>query len=183
MKRSVSLWECEVNIADDNLSGRIVPSPPSIRVYRVLWLSGWSTPHFSRRCLRFYEDQFEALSQTEPYNQIQQEVRAIREYVGFYETAPQMDADSVNHYRKLADYENIVLAGTYSENHGFMFITWNQDKERSYVSDGDYSPNYAYAKESFVRRSGLIQKQRFFQSEEAEKSPFAFRDSAVFHGW
>lgn len=118
--------------------------------------------------LRFYEDQFEALSQTELYDKIHQEVRAIREYVGLYEEAPQMEADGVHDYRKLAEYGNIVLAGTYSENYGFMFTTWNQDKERGYVSSGDYSPNYEYAKESFVRRSGLIQEQRLFQPAEAE---------------
>ena len=118
--------------------------------------------------LRFYEDQFEALSQTELYDKIHQEVRAIREYVGLYEAAPQMEAEGVHDYRKLAEYGNIVLAGTYSENYGFMFTTWDQDKERSYVSGGDYSPNYAYAKESFVRRSGLIQEQRLFQPAEAE---------------
>ena len=80
--------------------------------------------------LRFYEDQFEALSQTELYDKIHQEVRAIREYVSLYEAAPQMEADGVHDYRKLAEYGNIVLAGTYNENHGFMFTTWDQDKER-----------------------------------------------------
>ena len=88
--------------------------------------------------------------------------------MGLYETSPQMEADGVHDYRKLAEYGNIVLAGMYSENHGFMFTTWDQDKERGYVSGGDYSPNYAYAKESFVRRSGLIQEQRLFQPAEAE---------------
>ena len=155
----------------DHLSGRTAAPPSSIRLYWVLWLSGWSAP-FCRQTpegfLRFYEDQFEALSQTELYDKIHQEVRAIREYVGLYEEAPQMEADGVHDYRKLAEYGNIVLAGTYSENYGFMFTTWNQDKERGYVSSGDYSPNYEYAKESFVRRSGLIQEQRLFQPAEAE---------------
>lgn len=118
--------------------------------------------------LRFYEDQFEALSQTELHDKIQQEARTIREYVYLYETAPQMEADGVENYRKLAEYGNTVLAGTYSENHGFMFTTWDQDKERGYVSAGDYSPNYEYVKQSFVRRSGLLQEQRMFQPEEAE---------------
>lgn len=118
--------------------------------------------------LRFYEDQFEALSQTELYDQIRQEAREIREYVGLYEAAPQMEADGVQDYRKLAEYGNVVLAGKYSEHHGFMFTTWDQDKKRCYVSGGDYSPDYEYAKESFVRRSGLIQEQRLFQPKEAE---------------
>lgn len=118
--------------------------------------------------LRFFQDQLETFNQTEIYNKIQEVTRAIREYVGLYEAAPQMEAEGVHDYRKLAEYGNIVLAGTYSENNGFMFTTWDQDKERGYVSGGDYSPNYAYAKESFVRRSGLIREQRLFQPEEAK---------------
>lgn len=118
--------------------------------------------------LRFGRDQLEADDFRDICEKIQQETRAIREYVGLYEAAPQMEADGVRDYRKLAEYGNIVLAGTYSENYGFMFTTWDQDKERGYVSGGDYSPNYEYAKESFVRRSGLIQEQRLFQPAEAE---------------
>ena len=56
----------------------------------------------------------------------------------------------------------------YSKNYGFVFTTWDQDKKRSYVSGGDYSSNYEYVKEAFVRRSGLIREQRLFQPAEAE---------------
>lgn len=118
--------------------------------------------------LRFFQDQLEAFNQTEIYNKVQEEARAIREYVGLYEAAPQMEAVDVQEYRKLAEYGDIVLAGMYSKDHGFMFTTWEQDKTRHYVSGGDYSPNYAYVKESFLCRSGLLSKERLFLPEEAE---------------
>lgn len=118
--------------------------------------------------LRFDREQLEADGFRDICEKIQQEARTIREYAGLYEAAPQMEADGVQDYRKLAEYGNVVLAGKYSEHHGFMFTTWDQDKKRCYVSGGDYSPDYEYAKESFVRRSGLIQEQRLFQPKEAE---------------
>lgn len=118
--------------------------------------------------LRFFQDQLETLNQTEIYNKIQEETRAIREYVSLYEAAPQMEAEDVHEYRKLAEYGDIVLAGMYSKDHGFMFATWEQDKIRNYVFGGDYSPDYAYVKESFLCRSGLLAKERLFLPEEAE---------------
>lgn len=118
--------------------------------------------------LRFFHDQLEAFVQTDAYDKVQKEARKIREYVSLYESAPQMEADDVSEYRKLAEYGNIVLAGMYSKDHGFMFTTWVQDKARHFVSNGDYSQNYAYVKESFVRRSALLPQERLFLPEEAE---------------
>lgn len=118
--------------------------------------------------LRFFHDQLEAFIQTDVFNKVQEEARNIREYVSLYEAAPQMDADGVREYRKLAEYGNIVLAGRYSKDHGFMFTTWEQDKARHFVSSGDYSQNYAYVKESFVRRSALLSQERLFLPEEAK---------------
>ena len=118
--------------------------------------------------LRFYEDQFEALSQTELYYKVQEEASAIREYVSLYESAPQMDISGVKEFRNLSEYGKIVLAAKYSGTHGFTFTTWEQSKQNDRVDAGDYTSDYRYAKESFVRRSGLLQEQRLFQPEEAE---------------
>lgn len=118
--------------------------------------------------LRFFQDQLETFNQTEIYNKVQEKTRSIREYVGLYEASPQMEAADVQEYRKLAEYGDVVLAGMYSKDHGFMFVTWEQDKTRHYVAGGDYSPDYAYVKESFLCRSGLLAKERLFLPEEAE---------------
>ena len=77
-----------------------------------------------------------------------------------------MGIADMKEYRRLAEYNDTVLAGMYSEQHGSMFTTWRQSKDRSYVSGGDYSLNYACAKESFATRFGLIDENRLFTEEE-----------------
>ena len=57
---------------------------------------------------------------------IQDEISTVREYVGLYEHAPQMNAADVSDYRQLAAFGDTVLAATYSEKNGFMFCTWNR---------------------------------------------------------
>ena len=44
---------------------------------------------------------------------IKDEISTVREYVGLYEHAPQMKADSVSDYRQLAAFGDTVLAATY----------------------------------------------------------------------
>lgn len=95
------------------------------------------------------------------------QVRYIREYVRLYESSPPMGIPDVNEYRRLAEYGDTVLAGMYSEQHGFMFTTWEQSADKSYVTHGDYSPDYAYVKEAFAVRAGLIDKDRVFHEDEA----------------
>lgn len=75
---------------------------------------------------------------------IQDEISTVREYVGLYERAPQMQADGVSDYRQLATFGDTVLAATYSEKSGFMFCTWKQNESGDSVFWGDYSPNYEY---------------------------------------
>lgn len=94
--------------------------------------------------------------------------RLIREYVGLYETTPQMKPDGVKEYRLLSEYGSTVLGATYSEKYGFMFSTWSKCYDGTSVTMGDYSTDYEYAKESFITRSGLIDKNRLFTPEEAE---------------
>ncbi len=91
----------------------------------------------------------------------------IREYVGLYESSPQMSIPDVKEYRKLSEFGDTVLAAMHSEQHGFMFTTWKQNNDKTYVTHGDYTPNYEYAKESFAIRSGLVNKNQLFSEEEA----------------
>ena len=90
----------------------------------------------------------------------------MREYVGLYEHAPQMQAADVSDYRQLAAFGDAVLAATYSEKNGFMFCTWKQNADGDSVFWGDYSPNYEYVKEAFAVRSGLVNKHRLFSEKE-----------------
>ena len=99
--------------------------------------------------------------------EIKEQAAAIREYAGMYETAPPMGISDVPEYRRLAEYGDTVLAGMYSEQYGFMFTTWRQSADKSSVAHGDYSPNFDYAKESFITRSGLLDRNRLFTEDEA----------------
>lgn len=98
---------------------------------------------------------------------VQDQAKTIREYTDLYETSPRMGIRDVDEYRRFAEYGDTVLAGMYSEKHGFMFTTWKQSADRRSVSHGDYSPDFEYAKESFTTRSGLIDAQRLFTEDEA----------------
>ena len=103
----------------------------------------------------------------EKITDIQDEVLTVREYIGLYERAPQMKAEGVTEYKQLASFGDTVLAATYSENNGFMFVTWRQSNDGSSVCWGDYSPNYEYVKEAFAVRSGLVSKERLFSEKES----------------
>lgn len=92
----------------------------------------------------------------------------IREYVSLYESSPPLGVDTLPEYRRLAEYGDVVLGAMYSEKYGFMFSTWRQSKDRNYVTQGDYSRDYEYAKESFAVRSGLTDKNRLLTLEETE---------------
>ena len=46
---------------------------------------------------------------------IQDEISTVREYVGLYEHAPQMQAADVSDYRQLAAFGDTVLAATYCQ--------------------------------------------------------------------
>lgn len=91
----------------------------------------------------------------------------IRDYVSQYEAAEQMTIPDVKQYRKLSEFGDTVFAATYSEQHGFMFTTWKQNSAKTFVTHGDYSPSFDYAKESFAVRAGLINKDQLFSEEEA----------------
>lgn len=94
--------------------------------------------------------------------------RTVRRYVLLYEASPPLGVDGLPEYRRLAEYGDVVLGAMYSEPHGFMFATWRQDKEKSDVTQGDYTPDYEYAKKSFIVRSRLADENRLFTPEEAE---------------
>ena len=95
------------------------------------------------------------------------EVLTVREYIGLYERSPQMKAEGVTEYKQLASFGDTVLAAAYSENNGFMFVTWQQSNDGSSVCWGDYTTNYESAKETFAMRSGLISEHRLFTEKES----------------
>ena len=118
--------------------------------------------------LYWNQDKQIADSHKETLDALSSTAHSIRKYVSLYESAPSLGIDDLPEYRRISEYDEVVFGAMYSEQQSFMFSTWRQNKEKKYVAHGDYSPDYDYAKESFITRSGLIDKKRLFTPEEAE---------------
>lgn len=112
-----------------------------------------------------YDNQ-QSKDRTSKYFEIKDLIGKANEYVRIYEQSPQMKAQGVGEYRRMTAYNNTVLAGMDNGQYGFMFTTWWEASDQSYVTDGDYSPNYDYVKEVFAARSGLIDKNRLFTNNQ-----------------
>ena len=61
-----------------------------------------------------------------------------------------------------------MLAAKHTE-YGFEFVTWDRTYDGNAVCQGNYFENYAAAKENFAARSGLIDKDKLFSTEELER--------------
>ena len=105
----------------------------------------------------------------EVFSHLVDDAEVVREYVGLYVSAPQMQPKDVQNYRKFSEYGDVVFAGMYSEKHGFMFCSWRQSDGGKYLAHGDYSPDYLSSKENYAVRAGLIVKDKIFTQAEAEE--------------
>lgn len=105
----------------------------------------------------------------EVFSHLTDDAETVREYVGLYESSPQMKPKDVQNYRKLSEYGDVVFAGMYSQKHGFMFCSWRQSDGGKYVAHGNYSPDYLVSKENFAVRAGLVDDNKLFTKEEAEE--------------
>ena len=105
----------------------------------------------------------------EVFSHLTDDAETVREYVGLYESAPQMKPKDVQNYRKLTEYGDVVFAGMYSQKHGYMFCSWRQSDGGRYLAHGDYSPDYLSSKENFAVRAGLVDDNTLFTKEDAEE--------------
>ena len=89
------------------------------------------------------------------------------EYMAILEYSPQLKAtDLTGDYRILADFGDAVLAGHPTER-GVQFVTWEWDFDREGVHHGHYfQDDYDSAKRNFTLRSGLVQKDALFETEQ-----------------
>lgn len=80
---------------------------------------------------------------------------------------PFLKADGLEDgYKVLADFNGTVLAGVQSK-HGVHFVTWDWNYDHTGVCHGHYfMENYDAAKQDFAIRSGLIQKEQLFSTEQ-----------------
>ena len=103
------------------------------------------------------------------YFEIKKIAGTVSEYCTAYEKSAPLTADGLSKkYRCLAEFNQTVLAAKYNDEYGFEFVTWNRTFDGKAVCQGKYFEDYAAAKENFATRSGLIDKDRLFGTEELE---------------
>lgn len=96
--------------------------------------------------------------------------RSVLDYCSAYEKAAPLVADGLSEkYHCLAEFGGAVLAAKYNDEFGFEFVTWDKTYDGKSVCQGNYFENYAAAKENFATRSGLIDKDKLFTTEELEQ--------------
>lgn len=72
-------------------------------------------------------------------------------------------------YKKLAEFDGVVLGGIEQETTGdFEFATWSSSDNGLYW--GHYYRTYSKEKEDFALRSGLVKGSKLFNDEECVKS-------------
>ena len=95
--------------------------------------------------------------------------REVLDYCTAYEKAKPLIADGLSEkYRCLAEFGGTVLAAKHTE-YGFEFVTWDRTYDGNSVWHGKYYSDYDVAKENFAARSGLIDKDKLFSTEELER--------------
>ncbi|OME51778.1 hypothetical protein BSK59_19845 [Paenibacillus odorifer] len=107
-------------------------------------------------------------------------VNQVWEMERAYQEAPVMHIDSVSKYRKLIEYNGIVLAARYDGEGLFTFASWQYTYDNNAVSFGHYfhENHYAAAKADFLYRSGLADRSILFQLDELA----VIRDTLLFRG-
>ena len=104
------------------------------------------------------------------YSQINNILKAARDFCYAFAKAAPLKADGLSEkYRCLAEFNSTVLAAKYNEDYGFEFVTWDRTFDGKGVTQGNYYSDYSAAKENFATRSGLINKDKLFSTEELER--------------
>jgi len=117
--------------------------------------------------IRFHPEQLSENEEELVRGRIKDAATTVLEYMKLMESAPEMNTgNEVDHYKMLADFNGVVLAG-HDSGFGVQFVTWNWDQDRKGVHWGHYyGRNYEGAKQDFATRSGLMPEFRVLSSEQ-----------------
>lgn len=99
------------------------------------------------------------------HGKIENDVRNTKEFLEVMDNSPELTAVDLNPpYKKLLEYNDVVLAGTEHSNDSFEFVTW--DCKNNSLDHGHYYEDYERAKEDFVKRSELLPENQIFSADE-----------------
>ncbi|MBD5112424.1 MAG: hypothetical protein HDT42_07855 [Ruminococcaceae bacterium] len=107
---------------------------------------------------------------SDSYSQIKKVMKETYDFCSIFAKAAPLKANGLSEkYRCLAEFNSTVLAAKYNEEYGFEFVTWDRTFDGKGVTQGNYYSDYLAAKENFAIRSGLIDKDKLFSTEELEQ--------------
>lgn len=101
-------------------------------------------------------------------NKVLSVVRQASTLFGAWSVAEPMPFSGVSHFRKLAEWNNIVLAARDDKERGLYFVTWRYSSDRDGVSNGNYTTSFEYAKRDFIIRSDLLPKETIIAPEQVD---------------
>ena len=153
------------------------------QVYRKLNEQGITNSKLRDTCIDIYEDKTEIFKidrkgsmfyssdkqfrnvVDELHEIIQPIVCEVDEYLRAMENGTELKArDFDMPYVKIAEYNEVVLAGREHSNGSFEFATWNYKNNSLY--HGHYTTDYKGSREDFATRSGLVNKNLLFNKNE-----------------
>lgn len=119
--------------------------------------------------VRYYPDDVKSHEIEDACDRVAGIAQTVSEYMRSMEIAPTLKASGLDaDFKLLAEFNDCVLAGRFSgEGRGVQFVTWEWGYDRKSLYHGHYFENdYEGAKEDFIRRAGLIDRNRFFTDEQ-----------------
>ncbi|MCM1277012.1 MAG: hypothetical protein NC299_16910 [Lachnospiraceae bacterium] len=114
-----------------------------------------------------YFDRFFTDSERAEYFSLARLITEISEYVSDFE-----NGKSNRESRVILEHNSVVLAAKYDENSGFEFATFLRSENGKIIAENLFG-DYAKAKANFAVRAGLIDGDKYFNSDELETVKFA----------
>lgn len=116
----------------------------------------------------YRSDEHNTDEKKECLQKIEDMTEQTKKYIELYESAPQFEIEGISDYRKLAEFGDVVFGAKDMGDSGFQFSSWFKTYGGIGATMGDYSFDYEYSMRSFAERSGLVDKNRQFTTEQLE---------------
>lgn len=133
----------------------------------VKWNGNYLCRISGRGSVLYRQEDVDSIRAQDALHSVIDTAKMTSEYMAILEHAPQLKASGlVGDYHVLADFGDAVLAGHPTER-GVQFVTWSWDWDRKGVHQGNYFyEDYEAAKRDFTVRSGLVQRDALFETEQ-----------------
>ncbi len=94
---------------------------------------------------------------------------SVNEAIAAWDRGQPVPTGNVPEFRVMAEYNNIVLAARddTAQGYGFHYVTWEYTHGRTGLNRGNYTEDFAFAKQDFAVRAGLLPKHKLLTPEQA----------------